>query len=103
MEEIIKLLQENMLAALVAAFVLGGGVAWPLIKKAAAATPTKIDDLICDAIDKVIASKQPALDAMTVEQLDKLIPDRTLVELVKLRKVRWAAIKAAREAAAGGA
>lgn len=94
MEEIILMLRENLVPSLVAAFVLGGGAAWPLVRKMARATPTKVDDIICDAIDSVIAGKQTAFDQMTAEQLDKLIPDRTLIELVKLRKARWAAAKA---------
>lgn len=102
MEEILKIIQENMLPALIAAFVLGGGAAWPLVKKAVKATPTKIDDLICDAIDRMVAGKQTAFDQMTAEQLDKLIPDRTLVELVRLRKARWAAAREAKKATAGG-
>lgn len=95
MDELFKLIQDNLLASLVAAFVLGGGAAWPLIRRAAEATPTQVDDMICAVIDKLIQSRRPEIDKLTVEQLDKLITADQLRALVELRNARVRAKKAA--------
>ena len=95
MEEILKLVQENLIASLAVAFVLGGGAVWPLIRRAAAATPTKVDDAICAVIDKILDARKQQINEMTVEQLDKLITPEQLAALVALHNARVKAKKAA--------
>lgn len=98
MEEIVSLMRDNLGLVVLIAFILGDGTVVPLMKRFAASTPNKVDDIIVQAFESLLESKRQALEGMTASELDKRLSDRQVVELVKLRKARWAA---ARNLAAG--
>jgi hypothetical protein len=98
MEEIVSLMKDNLGLVVLIAFILGGGTVVPLMKRFAASTPNKVDDIIVQAFESLLESKRQAQEGITVTELDNRLSDRQLVELVRLRKARWAD---ARKLAAG--
>ena len=51
MEAILWWVKENPVLALGMAFLLGGSTVWPIVKKIAAGTPNRVDDLLVDAVE----------------------------------------------------
>jgi hypothetical protein len=45
--------KENPVFALGIAFLLGGSAVWPIVKKIAAGTPNRVDDLLVDAVERL--------------------------------------------------
>ena len=58
-------------------------------------TPTPLDDACVDALEAILAKRQPEVTAMTAKQIEELITTPLLSEVVRLRKARIAAEKKA--------
>lgn len=95
MEQILKLIQENQGLIYLAVFLAGGSAAWPLVKKCVAATPTKIDDVILQAVETAMAAKRGQAEALSMAELERRLTTPQIKEIVRLRKARLERDKAA--------
>ena len=102
MEAIFLWVKENPVFALGLAFLLGGSTVWPIVKKIAAGTPNKVDDLLVDAVEGLarkemvkvqVDSLQAQLGRLGAAEIEKWMPNRLLAEIVRLRRERLEARK----------
>jgi hypothetical protein len=102
MEAFLLWVKENSVLALGIACLLGGSTVWPIVKKIAAGTPNKVDDLLVDAVEGLarkemvkvqVDSLQAQLGRLGAAEIEKWMPNRLLAEIVRLRRERLEARK----------
>ena len=92
-DQIVAWIQANPTISLVIAYFVGGSTVWPIVKRFAASTPSKVDDKLVDMIELAFNARRGEFEKASAEEIEKRLPDKMLIEIVKLRKARWAANK----------
>lgn len=96
-EGIILWIKSNPILSMVVAYIIGGSTVWPILKKIAASTPTQMDDMLVSAVETAFEARRGEIEKASASEIEKRLSDKVVIEIVKLRKARWAEMKKAKQ------